>query len=209
MKQQDRRRFFRIDDRIHLALRRVAEAALGAARAARTADAMVEIDRRLKVLIASARVQAPAVAELAELLNRKLDHVIETLQLSEEIAQRASFREYEINLSACGAALQTSEHFDPGERLTLEMQFQPGDQRLLLEARAVRCVAKDGGGYVLYLDFAGIAAEDQEFLIQYIMRRQSHFLQQMREDREQRADLEARERKPAAREPVTAPRRRG
>jgi hypothetical protein len=194
MKNQDRRRFFRIDDRLQIALRRAGDAAQGAADAARTADAMVEIDRRLKVLIGSARVQAPAVAELAELLNRKLDHVIDTLQLSEELAQRAAFREYAINLSACGAALHTTEPFEPGERLALEMLFPPGDQRLRVLARTVRCVPGDAGGYMLYLDFAGLAAEDQEFLIQYIVRRQGQFLQQLRERREER-DL-----RPAARE---------
>ena len=186
MNNQDRRRFFRIDDRLLLALRRVADAGDASARGARTADALIEIDRRLKVLIASARVQAPAMAELAELLNRKLDQVVETLQLSEELAQRAAFREYELNLSACGAALVTGESFAPGERLAMEILFPPDDERLQVAARVVRCVPRDGGGSVLYLDFAGIAAEDQEFLIQYIVRRQGQFLQQMRTQRDER-----------------------
>ena len=187
MNNQDRRRFFRIDDRLLLALRRVADAGTGAARGAHAADALVEIDRRLKVLIASARVQAPATAELAELLNRKLDQVVETLQLSEELAQRAAFREYELNLSACGAALVSGEPFSPGERLALEILFPPNEERLQVAARVVRCVPKDGGGNVVYLDFAGIAAADQEFLVQFIVRRQGQFLQQMREQRDQRA----------------------
>lgn len=192
MNNQDRRRFFRLDDRLQLSMRRVEDAERGVIRSARAADAMVEIDRRLKVLIASARVQAPAVAELAELLNRKLDHVIETLQLSEELAQRAAYREYEINLSACGASLQLNEHFEPGERLVLDILFPPGDQRLQVMAGVVRCPAKDGGGYVLYLDFAGISDEDQEFLIQYIVRRQGQLLQQMREQRDTRPAAKAR-----------------
>ena len=187
MNNQDRRRFFRIDDRLLLALRRVVDAGNASARGARTADALIEIDRRLKVLIASARVQAPATAELAELLNRKLDQVVETLQLSEELAQRAAFREYELNLSACGAALVSGEPFSPGERLALEILFPPNEERLQVAARVVRCVPKDGGGNVVYLDFAGIAAADQEFLVQFIVRRQGQFLQQMREQRDQRA----------------------
>ena len=185
MKQQDRRRFFRIDDRLQIAVQRAAALAEGAERAERAADALGEIDRRLKVLIGSARLQAPAVAELADLLNRKLDHVIETLQLSEEIAQRAAFREYELNLSACGAALHTREQFEPGELLNLTIIFPPNEQHLVLRSRAVRCAMKEGGGYVLYLDFTGIVAEDQEFLIQYIIRRQGQYLQQLREQREE------------------------
>jgi c-di-GMP-binding flagellar brake protein YcgR len=55
-----------------------------------------------------------------------------------------------------------------------------------LLARVVRCTPKDGGGYQLLLDFAGISEEDQEQLIQYIVRRQSQFLQQLREQRDVR-----------------------
>lgn len=182
----DRRRFFRLDDRLMLSIRRLAAEEAGGGRGTRTADVMVEIDRRLKVLIGAARVQAPAVAELAELLNRKLDHVVETLQLNEELAQRAAFREHAVNISACGMALTTGEFYEPGERLALEILFPPGDSRLALLARAVKCAAKDSGGYDLKLDFAGIGSEEQEFLIQYIVRRQSQFLQQLREEREAR-----------------------
>lgn len=181
---RDRRRFFRIEDRLPLSLRRV-EAGEERARP-RTADAMVEIDRRLKVLIGAARVQAPAVAELAELLNRKLDHVVQTLELSEELAQRAAFREHAVNLSACGMALTAGDFHEAGTRLAIEMLIPPNATRLAVLARVVRCDARETGGYELKLDFSGIGAEDQEFLIQYIMRRQSQYLQQLREERETR-----------------------
>jgi PilZ domain len=183
---QDRRRFFRLDDQLQMSLRRVsAEESSGAPRA-RGTDVMAEVDRRLGLLIAAARVQAPAVAELAELLNRKLDHVIQTLELNEELAQRANFREYAVNLSACGMALSCGERFEPGEHLMVEMLLPPNATRLSLQARAVKSTPRPDGGYDLKADFAGIAAEDQEFLIQYIMRRQSQLLQQMREERELR-----------------------
>ena len=182
---QDRRRFFRLDDHLQMSLRRAsAEEQIGTR--ARGSDVMADVDRRLGVLIASARVQAPAVAELAELLNRKLDHVIQTLELNEELAQRASFREYAVNLSACGMALSCGERFEPGERLLVEILFPPNATRLALQARAVKITPRPDGGYDLKADFAAIPAEDQEFLIQYIMRRQSQLLQQMREERELR-----------------------
>jgi hypothetical protein len=50
----------------------------------------------------------------------------------------------------------------------------------------VKITPRPDGGYDLKADFAAIPAEDQEFLIQYIMRRQSQLLQQMREERELR-----------------------
>jgi hypothetical protein len=182
---QDRRRFFRLDDQLQMSLRRATEDEQRGARA-RGSDVMADVDRRLGVLIAAARVQAPAVAELAELLNRKLDHVIQTLELNEELAQRASFREYAVNLSACGMALSCGERFEPGEKMVVEILLPPNATRLVLQARAVKVTPRPDGGYDLKADFAGIEAEDQEFLIQYIMRRQSQLLQQMREERELR-----------------------
>lgn len=183
---QDRRRFFRLDDHLQISLRRASAEDGAGSLAGRTADVMADTDRRLGVLIAAARVQAPAVAELAELLNRKLDYVIQTLELNEELAQRASFREYTVNLSACGMALSCGERFEPGERLTVEILFPPNATRLALPARTVKSTPRPDGGYDLKADFSGISAEDQEFLIQYIMRRQSQFLQQMREEQESR-----------------------
>lgn len=185
MNAQDRRRFFRIDDRLQLALHRFADDVTAGVTEQRS-ETMIAIDRRLRVLIDSARLQAPAVAELAELLNRKLEHVLDTLRLHEELAQRAAFREHEVNLSACGMALATSEHYDSGARLAAELLLPPAATPLRLLARVVRCAPKDGGGYRLLLDFAGIREEDQEQLIQYIVRRQSQFLQQLREQRETR-----------------------
>ncbi|MFM7275929.1 MAG: PilZ domain-containing protein [Gammaproteobacteria bacterium] len=184
MSGQDRRRFFRIDDRLHLRLSRVL-AGESVEAAPRDNEVMQEIDRRLKVLINAARLQAPAVAELAELLNRKLDHVVQTLELSEELAQRAAFREHTVNLSASGIALSTAEIYESGEMLALEMLLPPNATNFALRARVVKSTPRDGGGCDLKLDFAGIRPEDQEFLVQYILRRQGQFLQRMREEREQ------------------------
>ena len=53
----------------------------------------------------------------------------------------------------------------------------------------VSCTAGEQGNYLLHLDFVGISNEDQEFLIQYIVRRQSSFLQKLREERDSRGAL--------------------
>lgn len=182
----DRRRFFRIDDRLLLSLRRVAEEApASTGNNLRGSGALQDIDRRILSIIAAARVQAPAVAELAEQLNRKLDHVIDTLQLSEELSERAAYREHQVNLSACGLAMHTAQHFEPTEQLLLQLRFSSGEARLQLLARVVSCEPREEGDFLLHLDFAGISPDDQEFLIQYIMRRQGSYLQELREQRDQ------------------------
>ena len=151
MSANDRRRFFRIDDRLLLSIRRLSDEQTmpQSAGVLRGSARMLEIERRITAIINAARLQAPAVAELGELLNRKLDQVIDTLQLSEDLVQRASFREHDVNLSACGLAMSSQDCYD----------------------------------------FVGISNEDQEFLIQYIVRRQSSFLQKLREERDSRGAL--------------------
>ena len=191
MSANDRRRFFRIDDRLLLSIRRLSDEQTmpQSAGVLRGSARMLEIERRITAIINAARLQAPAVAELGELLNRKLDQVIDTLQLSEDLVQRASFREHDVNLSACGLAMSSQDCYENGEQLVVVIGFLPAQTRLQVLARVVSCTAGEQGNYLLHLDFVGISNEDQEFLIQYIVRRQSSFLQKLREERDSRGAL--------------------
>lgn len=188
----ERRRFFRIDDRLRLSVRRLPDEQGKAPSAGdlRSSDIMLEMDRRIAAIINAARVQAPAVAELAEMLNRKVNHVIDTLELRDELARRAAFREREVVISACGLGFETRERFEPGERVVIELLFSPDDTELRILARVVRCTTQTEDRHLLVVDFVGINPGDQEFLIQYIVRRQSELLQQLREERESAARAE-------------------
>lgn len=179
---QDRRRYFRIALGLQLAVSRLggSEQAPGG----READAIADIDRRIRAIVETARVQAPAVAELAELLNRKLDYVIDTLRLGDAVAQHAVFRETTASLSACGIGFSSPEPYPRGEELQLDLLLPPGSHHIRVQARVVGCDRDDIGDHLLHLDFTAIETEDQEFLIQYILRRQGKLLQQQREARE-------------------------
>jgi len=181
----ERRRFFRIDDRLQLALRRP-DAVRAAPSALPAAELFADIDRRIAAIVAAARVQAPAVGELAELLNRKINYVIDALELCEGLDRRVSLREHEVSISACGLGLSCPERFDAGESLLVELVLPPSEMHLRVPARVVRCRDDAPRGYRLQLDFADIGLDDQELLIQFIVRRQAQFLQRLREQREAR-----------------------
>ena len=185
----ERRRFFRIDDRLRLAVRRAAPAGERAATgvAPRADEFLAGIDRGITAIIAAARVQAPAVSELAELLNRKLDYAIERLGQLEAPRASEELVEHEVSISACGIGLRSAERYDSGETLQLDLLLPPEDARLRMPARVVRCRDAANGGYQLQLDFAGMSPDDQELLIRFILRRQGQFLQGLREQRERRA----------------------
>ena len=179
---QDRRRFFRIDDQLRLDIRRTAAEARERGGDAAVSE-MARIDRRIELIINAARVQAPAVAELGELLNEKLNRVLEMVGMDEELAMRMQFPERKVNLSACGLGVTLDLEFRAGEEVEIEMLLAPAETRLRLGARVVRCVARDQGGYLLHLDFTGVRPEEQEVLIQYILRRQNAWLQDLRNER--------------------------
>ena len=184
----DRRRFFRIDDRLRLAVRRVAGADEGVGKGGdlRADEFLAGIDRGIVAIIAAARVQAPAVGELAQLLNRKLDYVIERLAQLEAPRAGLPLAEHEVSISACGIGLQSAERYEAGETLQVELMLPPDDTRLCVPARVVRCRDAAPGSYLLQLDFAGMGHDDQELLIRFILRRQGQFLQALREQREAR-----------------------
>lgn len=182
----DRRRFFRIDDRLQLALRRLQGVDGESESGLRATEVLADIDRRIASIVAAARMQAPAVGELAELLNRKLNYVIEALDLREEVGRRVTFHEREVSISACGIGLHSAEAFVPGETVVVELVLPPEDTHLRVPSRVVHCGEDGHGGYRLQIDFAGIELDDQEILIQFIVRRQGHFLQQLREQRDTR-----------------------
>lgn len=184
----DRRRFFRIDDRLRLAVRRVADAGerVAAGREPGADEFLAGMDRGIAAIIAAARVQAPAVGELAELLNRKLDYVIERLGQLDAPPTGAPLAEHEVSISACGIALQSTERYEAGETLQVELALPPEDTRLCVPARVVRCREATQGKCLLQLDFAGMGHDEQEILIRFILRRQGQFLQGLREQREER-----------------------
>lgn len=184
----DRRRFFRIDDRLRLAVRRVpgVDAVAGKGRDLRGDEFLAGIDRGIDAIIAAARVQAPAVGELAQLLNRKLDYVIERLGQIETPRAGLPLAEHEVSISACGIGLQSAERYEAGETLQVELMLPPEDTRLCVPARVVRCRDATPGNHLLQLDFAGMDHDDQELLIRFILRRQGQFLQGLREQRDAR-----------------------
>nr|MBP9033274.1 PilZ domain-containing protein [Pseudomonadales bacterium] len=87
---------------------------------------------------------------------------------------------------ACGIGLQSTERYEAGETLQVELALPPEDTRLCVPARVVRCREAAQGKCLLQLDFAGLGHDEQEILIRFILRRQGQFLQGLREQREER-----------------------
>lgn len=188
MSANERRRFFRIDDRLELRLiKHVDEAAedtITSLSSARASEIMRDLDERISDSIDAVRVLSPECSELCDLINRKLDFIVDALEISEEIARQLDFRQEEVNISACGLALDTRQRLAPGDEVTLDIRFPPNSVEMHIEAQVVRSIESRPGYFTVFLDFVDLSNDDQEFLIQYVVRRQSVFLQRLREQRD-------------------------
>lgn len=187
MEQSDRRRFFRVDDTLGVYFQRISDIEAQEYQVQKQSSSyphgVDSFESRIRSLIAASKIQTPIVAELADLLNKKLNLLISQLELDETLMQQTPAKLVDVNISACGLAFQIEEAVPEGDRLLIELQLLPEDSRLQIVARSVGCEAKDNGYYVR-LEFHDMAVDDQELLIQHIARRQSRLLTNARMEKQ-------------------------
>lgn len=183
MYQQERRRFFRIEDSLGVSYQRISDAEAKQHQTLQQNNAQLHaldgFESRIRSLIEASRVQAPIVAELIDLMNKKLNLLITHLEIDQGLLMHTPNTLHDVNISACGMAFQLDEAVPEGDRLLIELQLLPDDTRLQIVARSVGCLAK-GDGYYIRLEFHDMAVDDQELLIQHIVRCQSRLLSQAR-----------------------------
>jgi hypothetical protein len=182
MQQTERRRFFRIDDSLGVSFQRISPEELAQRRKEQqersqqgAGNALDSFESRLRTLIEASRVQTPIVAELADLLNRKMNVLISHLQIERGLLANFALQLHDVNISACGMAFRHDEAIRPGDHLLVELQLLPHDTRLHLLAESVASEA-DNGAYFIRLNFIDVPGDDQELLIQHIVRCQSRML---------------------------------
>lgn len=184
----ERRRFFRIEDKVELAFRVLQENETGESQilvARGRSQAFSELENQIQIAYEKVRRKEPEVAELFNLLNRKVSLLMQednsTLQLAEQPFEQP------VNLSACGIAFLVSELVPVGSRLLLRMRLKPSHNEITLVAIAISCEAlpeDETPSCLLRADFTNINDEQQELLIQHVMKCQT---QQLRERRQSKS----------------------
>lgn len=182
--QDDRRRYFRISDRMGVAYRPLSETepAVDAETSAeqRLARCNVQIEGLLEKLAASAQ----ETAQLGRLLNQKLDWVIEQGRGDHPWSSLGELSIYSVNISACGIGLRLDEPQAIGAQLDMELLLLPERQSLTTRAEVIACEAVQNQEYYVRLEFSDMDSRAQEELIQHIVRRQSEMLRRTREESE-------------------------
>lgn len=197
---EERRRFFRIDDVVGVSYRRLGpeEAQAFSARAREHGgnfDYAANFDNRIQTLLDSCRIQTPVAAELLDLLNKKLNFVIRQMDIDAGLLQQVAYQLKQVNISACGMAFANDEYLEKGEMLQLDILLKPGDLQVVVLAEVVASEplasepleaesADAEPGWFLRLNFVELNANDQELLIQHVVKRQGAALKARRRERE-------------------------
>lgn len=188
--EEDRRRFFRVHDRVPLYLEPVdeagAEAVLAemeeesenrfglAAHFAATTNQMDHVLNRI-------REHHPDVALYLQSINQKLDAVARVLLLEEDRVTR--MESLEVDLSASGLGTPWREPMEEGQLLRVEL-ITGAHARVLALGKVIRCTPLErpahGLTHHLAIDFEEIAEHDEDLIVQEVMRRQAELLRERR-----------------------------
>ncbi|MBL4865826.1 MAG: hypothetical protein JKY67_05575 [Pseudomonadales bacterium] len=183
----ERRRYVRVSDIVALRYRIMDEDEVVDAEKVGSphfGSQLLQLDNQLQVLMPRLKEWNANVGGALELLNQKILVISEQLSeapLEDSVVAR------EVNLSACGVAFPTKEKVDVDDNIWLELVLRPIHLRIVTTGRVVGCEESGEDSeypYFIRADLTGVCAEDQESLIQHVIRRESQLLKEQRQRRE-------------------------
>lgn len=189
---QDRRRFYRINDKVSLNYRvvqatdieqEIAKTSMRQRELAELRNSVHAIDARLEVLNMKLAQDHPLIAETLNLFHRKIA-LHERMLGIDDYDDKVFSQAKEINLSASGIAFDAETPLNEGTNLKMELVTYPEHQYIPVYARVVLCKPLQDGnasGYHIAAEFKGISNEDEERIINHIFKVQAQEI--MREKR--------------------------
>lgn len=193
----ERRLFFRIDDGALLRYRLVEAAELDKAsrgeRPQRPADELVgdaldAIRRRLNRVVSGFAADQPLMAEIVDLLDRRLGRLERLAEGLGPAAADPAVRAAPppVNLSGGGLAFAAAEALAEGSVLALDLILLPGCRLIQAYGRVVDCRAgappcSAADQSCVAVDFLLIDEDDREALVRHVLRRQAENLRLRRE----------------------------
>ncbi len=186
MTSKEDRRYFRIQDLIGVSYRRLNEAEYHTRKIASqyaeipALDELSAIEQQLELLFDKVKIRSPEVAEMGQLLNQKLKLLVDNSGIAEGLQSPDEIPQQVVDISACGMALGTTEVLEPGQYLEMHLVLQSGRQYLKLLAKLVVCEEgyefssheESNFTHTARVEFIDVSERIQEFLIQYVVKRQ-------------------------------------
>ncbi len=185
--EEERRRYFRIEDTVGVAWEVVSgrEAVQRQEEMSRedysAPGRLYQVEKQLQVLIDKLRIQNPEFAEALELLNVKFSSLKE--KQTAERGYRSNSDIKKVSISACGISFTDSERMAPGTKLALDLTLLPTDLHVHTIGEVIDCLEGEKvGDWIHRIDFCGMRSEDEELMVQHIVKRQGKLIKAQREN---------------------------
>lgn len=184
MVEIERRRFFRVSDSLGVKYTLLDDIhAVESSEVAYELDALVDLENKISAALEPLRAHHPQLLEVLSLFNQKIN-----LSFNRENRQDQFKTLEHVNLSACGIAFPIEEQLSLNQLIKLDVILYPSHIMLTLKAAVIGCEALNSsdyqGGYLLRADFLDLEENDQEVLVQHVIKCQSQQLKRARESRD-------------------------
>lgn len=188
--EQERRRYFRIEEDIILLCREVEQEDVPEHTCLEeipddpfAMSAMLELlTQESRGVLRRFEREQPDIADFLKIMDRKID-LIGRIIMTRETA-RTEYATQKVNLSASGLAFNTEKPCTPGQVLELKIVLMPSMIGVVAYGRVIDCrksVEQTSSPYQIAVDFVGLCERDRELLIRHVVKRQ---LQQLRSRRQ-------------------------
>ena len=196
--EDERRRFFRIEDLMHLSYREIDESELdrkvellekGMVEQFMINSSLAAITADMAATLRKVEVTDPDVASYLKSLDRKIDLVGKAF-MADEVSVGEN-QAAPVNLSASGIAFETEEPIAEGTNIELKMLLMPTFTGILTYGKVIGNVKSETEGKTcnqVRIDFTHVREEDRDMLIRHVIRKQGDMLRERRIARENDAE---------------------
>ena len=192
--EQERRRYFRIADQVAISYRELNDAddvATGI-NVSSPAALIVQLENQITASLEALRSVQPQVHQLLELYNRKINLVMSLDESLSESTSNQVKRSQQVNISACGIAFPSHEQLRSNQKILMDLTLFPSNVSLKVVAVVIGCDLLDepigDDCYITRADFVDITNNEQEVLVQHVIKRQTAQLKELRETRQKNTD---------------------
>lgn len=188
--QQDRRRFFRIEDEITLSYREVCLEDVPDAEGFREeildtfslSSALESLTQESRTQLKRIERSQPEVAGFLKTLEQKIELLTQSLLIKD--AKLADCTIQKVNISAAGLAFDAEQALRPGAVIEIKMILYPSLVALVTYGKVIYCntsIDDNQFPYHIGVDFLSLREQDREVLIRHLVKKQ---IKQLRERKE-------------------------
>ena len=191
LKAEERRAFFRVDDEVNLAYKKIDENQVIAGNrgvenilgVCSLSAALETVAQESAVLMHRLEKNYPDIADYLKLIDNKIELLAQAIVL-----QNGQFDKNDnriANLSATGIAFDSQEAFREGDFLEVRIWLVNTMSVIVASGKVVYCKANQPNEgrypYFIGVDYINVSDQDRELLIKHVVKRQ---LQQIRDKKE-------------------------